>query len=87
MALQDASSELKELKEDVESVSTKNYVFVILCYSNYTVFELDSSFKSFLIRQSFTIIFVSFSLHHSVYSLPSPSCSDPPLLRPLSHLP
>lgn len=29
MALQDASSEVKELKEIVESVSTKNYVFVI----------------------------------------------------------
>lgn len=29
MALQEAGSELKELKEVVESVSTKNYVFVI----------------------------------------------------------
>lgn len=82
VALEDARSELKELKEVVESVSTKNYVFVILYYSNYTVqltvFELDSSFKSFSICQSFTIIFVpSFFLHHSFYSLPSPSCSDP----------
>ena len=83
VALEDARSELKELKEVVESVSTKNYVFVILYYSNYTVqltvFELDSSFKSFSICQSFTIImFVpSFFLHHSFYSLPSPSCSNP----------
>lgn len=30
VALQGARSELKELKEVVESVSTKNYVFVIL---------------------------------------------------------
>lgn len=30
VALQEAGSELKELKEVVESVSTKNYVFVIL---------------------------------------------------------
>ena len=88
VALQDASSELKELKELVESVSTKNYVFALLYYSNYTVFELDSSFNSCSIRLSFTIIFVaSFFLHHSFYSLPSPSCSDPPPLRPLSHPP
>lgn len=52
VALQDASSELKELKEVVESVSTKNYVFAILYFSNYTVFELDSSFNSCSIRQS-----------------------------------
>ena len=88
VALQDASSELKELKEVVESVSTKNYVFVILYYSNYTVFALDSSFKSCSIRLSFTIIFVaSFFLHHSSYSLPHPSCSDRPPPRPLSQPP
>ena len=85
VALRDASSELKEWKEVVESVSTKNYVFALLYYSNYTVFELDSSFNSYLIRLSFTIIFVaSFFLHHSFYSLPSPSCSYPPPPRPLS---
>lgn len=85
MALQDASSELKELKEVVESVSTKNYVFVFLYNSNYTVFALDSSFKSCSIRLSFTIIFVaSFFLHHSSYSLPYPSCSDRPPPRPPS---
>lgn len=84
MALQEAGSELKELKEVVESVSTKNYVFAILYYSNYTVFALDSSFKSCSIRLSFTIIFVaSFFLHHSSYSLPYPSCSYPPPPRPL----
>ena len=88
VALQDASSELKELKEVVESVSTKNYVFVILYCSNYTVFALDSSFKSCSIRLSFTIIFVaSFFLHHSSYSLPYPSCSDRPPPRPLSQPP
>ena len=80
MALQDASSELKELKEVVESVSTENYVFVILYYSNYTVFELDSSFNSYLIRQSFTIIFSTtrFILFKSCSIRQSPLFSSPP---------
>ena len=80
VALQDASSELKELKELVESVSTKNYVFALLYYSNYTVFELDSSFNSCLIRQSFTIIFSTtrFILFKSCSIRQSPLFSSPP---------
>ena len=80
VALQDASSELKELKELVESVSTKNYVFAILYFSNYTVFELDSSFNSYLIRQSFTIIFSTtrFILFKSCSIRQSPLFSSPP---------
>ena len=80
VALRDASSELKELKEVVESVSTKNYVFVILYYSSYTVFALDSSFNSCLIRQSFTFIFSTtrFILFKSCSIRQSPLFSSPP---------
>ena len=80
VALQDASSELKELKEVVESVSTNNYVFALLYYSNYTVFELDSSFNSYLIRQSFTIIFSTtrFILFKSCSIRQSPLFWSPP---------
>ena len=89
MALQDASSELKELKELVESVSTKNYVFAILYYSNYTAFELDSSFNSCLIRQSFTIIFSTtrFVLFKSCSIRQSPLFSSPPFTSTTRFIP
>ena len=89
VALQDASSELKELKELVESVSTKNYVFAILYYSNYTAFELDSSFNSCLIRQSFTIIFSTtrFILFKSCSIRQSPLFSSPPFTSTTRFIP